>query len=150
MQSKHAKVRVNEHHRDMKRTIKNIRQGTASYRFHSALPLICHPQCVYCGLRVKLTHELHFLWWLLRFLKNNLCTRLPLVILQPRDKLLVNRFNCIMLSLAALPIANDFILLEAQSTFDPHYLVHFVMQRILFYCYPIKCMCLITQFYGTS
>ena len=47
-----------------------------------------------------------------------------------------------------LSIATDIILLEAWSTFDPHYLVHFVMQCILFYCYPIKRMHLITQFYG--
>ena len=42
--------------------------------------LIRHPQRVH-RLRVLLTHKLRFLWWLLRFLKNNLCTQLPFVIL---------------------------------------------------------------------
>ena len=54
-----------------------------------------------------------------------------------------------MQSLAALSIANDIILLEAWSTFDPHYLAHFIMECILFYRYPIMCMHLITRFYGT-
>ena len=42
--------------------------------------------------------------------------------------------------MAVLSIVNE-VYFKGWSTFDPRYLAHFV---IFFYCYPIKCMCLIT------
>jgi len=59
---------------------KNIRHGTASHKIAFAIAIL--DTLIHCEFLLTHYHKLHFLWLpLLPFLKNNLCTRLPFVVL---------------------------------------------------------------------
>ena len=132
---------------------KNVRHDTAIIH-HRHLPsstlIDCEFPFTHCSTLPWICdgHEVCFLWLLLLpFLKIELAytTAIHQFIATsqaPRKLVLTGQLHH--------AINRQLILiLGAWSTFDPRYLAHFVILRILCYCYPIKCMRLIIQFYGS-